>query len=632
MDPVLFQSSRDLYANDPPGGQPPAQTPSVQPSPTQPAISFAGSYEHRAPQGDEGFGLKKYSGPLSSQEALKTAVQNIPGSAKKLAYETAYPFIHPLQTIEGATQLAKAAYSGARKGLGYDISPEEEKGLGSVKSALGEQFSKYTSLPAFGQALVEDPLGTIAEPAQFLTGLGAGARALGATGKIGNIARAAETLGEFVDPASLGLKAGVKAADVLGEKVVSPATSAALAVSTGKPFNELQDAEKAGLLNKPAFRHHFSGAGTQEDAIQNVLDAFSAAKDKRSQDYLASSEGWRANQSILGFNDVGRAYADARDKFSVSGIPYEAAGPGLLHSARIINKWASSTPGNMSHLDALKRDLGALYTNPEIRKSPESVAIVTDIKNKVRDVIANHDPDYARTMDQYENASDALAKVNLELQAGKLDKKSAAQAMRQIVRANDTETGRKVIEHLSEHNPDLPYIIAGSDLSQKMPGGLRQAILSGVGIAATQFGPGLMSFDPATWRNFALAGLGAAATSPHVAGAIKHTIGRARSAVPAMESEPAARAARAISTQAVVPVSEGTKEKEITGEVIPMEQVKLYRATGGRISRGMNAQMLIAAVERAKADGQKATEQILDQPDEHVVHALKIANGSINNG
>ena len=46
----------------------------------------------------------------------------------------------------------------------------------------------------------------------------------------------------------------------------------------------------------------------------------------------------------------------------------------------------------------------------------------------------------------------------------------------------------------------------------------------------------------------------------------------------------------------------------------------------------MNAQMLIAAVERAKADSQKATEQILDQPDEHVVHALKIANGSINHG
>ncbi len=53
------------------------------------------------------------------------------------------------------------------------------------------------------------------------------------------------------------------------------------------------------------------------------------------------------------------------------------------------------------------------------------------------------------------------------------------------------------------------------------------------------------------------------------------------------------------------------------------------RATGGRINRGMTAQMLIAAVERAKAEGQKTTESILEQPDEHVVRALKVANENI---
>lgn len=624
MEPFSFQGSKDLYAD-----QDPAAPPQAQPSSSNASASFAGSYTHEAPKAGEEYGLKKYEGPLSSRKAVETAIQNIPSSAKKLAYETVYPFLHPLQTVEGATTLAKAAYSGAKKGLGYELAPEEEKGLGAVKGAFGEQFAKYGSLPAFGRALVEDPLGTVAEPAQFLSGLGAGARILGTTGKLGKLAQAAERVGEFTDPASLAIKGGVKAADVLGERVVSPATSAAFAISTGKPFNELQDAERAGLINNPSFRHHFSGSGTQEDAIQNVMDAFQAAKEKRSQDYLASSQGWRANQTNLGFNDVNQAWWDARDRFSQSGIPYEMAGPGLEHAARIINKWQDATPGNMSELDALKRDLGSLYNHPEIRKSPESIAILTDIKNKVRDTIANHDPEYARTMEQYENASDALAKVNTELQAGKLDKKSASQAMRQIVRANDTDTGRRVIEHLSEHNPDLPYIIAGSDLSQKMPGGARQAILSGLGIAATQFGPGLMALDPSTWKNFLLASAGAAATSPHVAGAVKHAIGRARSIVPKMEAEAPARLARTISTQAVVPAAEAAREPEITGEVLPMKDIRFYRASGGRISRGMNAQMLIAAVERAKADGQKATEGILDQPDEHVVHALKVANEHI---
>ena len=60
-----------------------------------------------------------------------------------------------------------------------------------------------------------------------------------------------------------------------------------------------------------------------------------------------------------------------------------------------------------------------------------------------------------------------------------------------------------------------------------------------------------------------------------------------------------------------------------------MHDDRTGRATGGRIGRGMTSQMLIAAVERAKAEGQKSTESILEQPDEHVVRALKVANENI---
>jgi hypothetical protein len=56
---------------------------------------------------------------------------------------------------------------------------------------------------------------------------------------------------------------------------------------------------------------------------------------------------------------------------------------------------------------------------------------------------------------------------------------------------------------------------------------------------------------------------------------------------------------------------------------------RIGRATGGGVRLGMTSQMLIAAVERAKAEGQKSTESILEQPDEHVVRALKVANENI---
>lgn len=53
------------------------------------------------------------------------------------------------------------------------------------------------------------------------------------------------------------------------------------------------------------------------------------------------------------------------------------------------------------------------------------------------------------------------------------------------------------------------------------------------------------------------------------------------------------------------------------------------RASGGRIC--VTAETLMRMAERSKKKIQNKTETILNQPDEHVVRALKIANGSINN-
>ena len=53
------------------------------------------------------------------------------------------------------------------------------------------------------------------------------------------------------------------------------------------------------------------------------------------------------------------------------------------------------------------------------------------------------------------------------------------------------------------------------------------------------------------------------------------------------------------------------------------------RATGGKVSRGFTVQGLLGAVEAAKKHNQQTTEKILGAPDEHVVHALKIANDHI---
>lgn len=59
------------------------------------------------------------------------------------------------------------------------------------------------------------------------------------------------------------------------------------------------------------------------------------------------------------------------------------------------------------------------------------------------------------------------------------------------------------------------------------------------------------------------------------------------------------------------------------------QQPREQRATGGRAVRGMTAQAMISAVERAKKKLQNDTKPILEQTDESVVKALEVANQHI---
>ena len=56
---------------------------------------------------------------------------------------------------------------------------------------------------------------------------------------------------------------------------------------------------------------------------------------------------------------------------------------------------------------------------------------------------------------------------------------------------------------------------------------------------------------------------------------------------------------------------------------------RIGRATGGYVTHGMTADMLIAAAERAKKQNQQTTKKILEAPDEHVAKALEVANQHI---
>ena len=72
--------------------------------------------------------------------------------------------------------------------------------------------------------------------------------------------------------------------------------------------------------------------------------------------------------------------------------------------------------------------------------------------------------------------------------------------------------------------------------------------------------------------------------------------------------------------------------EQINTSLQPAEQPRKERqgrATGGYVTHGMTADMLIAAAERAKKQNQQTTKKILEAPDEHVAKALEVANQHI---
>jgi len=153
-------------------------------------------------------------------------------------------------------------------------------------------------------------------------------------------------------------------------------------------------------------------------------------------------------------------------------------------------------------------------------------------------------------------------------------------------------------------------------------------------------GAQMVSMDPSRiGLALGLAGLQGAVQSPSLMGATSYGLGRIAGSAPYRYAMPAMDAATRVASPASVALARQRPEiiAPAVSAATPVQEERPYfpgeersgRASGGRINRGMTAQMLIEAVERAKAEGQKTTEPILDQPDERVVRALKVANENI---
>ena len=541
------------------------------------------------------------AGQLTGMQVAKSAYEHLIPSAIKTGKELVQPFIHPQETFEGVKTIGAGLASKA--GLGK--SPEGEAALGAIKDYY---VNRYGGLEEAKRAFAEDPVGVASDVAALVTGGGGALKGAGKIAEMGGLARTAAGLG--------------KAGEVVGEagRIVDPVTATAgltsmaatpitkgvvpaiLSFKSGKTMKSLQEAEEAGATSNPHFWRHWSGEGKPEEVIDAVKGSMDKVKEERKNNYLNSSQGWKSNQAQLDLMPAIDTHLDRLMEYSPSGRTALYMKDPMKDISDTLHYYGGSNK-TMSDFDLLKRDLDKLYNSPNFRGNPEAQAALTSVRNKVWQTIVDHDPKYAEIMKNYEDATKEINAITAEVGTNKA---AATTRLKKLIKASDKGT----IDRLIKENPNLPYMIAGQELSSLMPEGLRGALLSSVPYSMAALGG-----YPA-----ALAGL--AAASPKIAGAMQYGIGAARELPVQVEKMALPTSVRRATMLAEQPYIE--PEGRATGGSTPSAPAL---PSSGKV---MTAEMMISKSKQARKKRQAQTKVILDQPDEHVVKALKVASDTLN--
>ena len=535
--------------------------------------------------------IKFERGPLSAGDVAVGALTSFVPSAIEFGKSVAYPFLNPVETAQAVGGLGKGLYSKAAGALGVEQDPEEKARVEAPVEALKQFYGqRYGDLESFKRTVASDPVGVLADISTPLTLGGAGlAKMPGTIGKVGAVTRKA---GEVIDP--LAATAKVAAA-------VPKVPAAVAAWKSGTSFRSMDQAAKAGMDLNPVFWQHLSGQGTPEEVVGAVKGAVQSVAKRRSDEYLAGLDAIRSSQK-LPFDDVIDTLGAQRS------IAYAQTGPLKNEAARQVYQRVENALDsfiNNKHPDAhtitdfneMKQAVNNI-ANDYRPGSPER-RVADQVAQSIGATIRKADPRYADIMEAYGKTSDLLQELSKELLGS--NKATVAQRMRKILKDQDKATKGALLEELARINPDIPYMIAGQELSELFPQGIRGALTSTGAI----YGAGPMG------------ALTVPLMSPRFGGGMQYGLG-AVAGVPGQ-----------IEKRVPAPLRAGAYGAgEATQALQEAETERTQRASGGR-TRSSIAESLMRAAERAKRELSKETEVLLEKPDEHIAKALQVAKQHI---
>jgi hypothetical protein len=434
------------------------------------------------------------------EQSWGDVVSNAAGSAIpstwNLVKGLGHAVIHPLDTAGTALDLAAG---GLRNALpeslvnsidSIDPNAIEGQKAQELASLVGHQYKKdYGSISGLKEKISSDPAGIITDVATLLTG---GGGAVTKLPKLGAIGETMVKAGTVIDPLANTLKLGSKGLGLAGS-----AAQKGLGMTTGAgaaSIEEAYGAGKQGGLRAEQFTQNLRRDVPKTDVLDLVDANIQAMGKAKSDAYKAGMSGINSDKTVLSMDKIGEDIANAYGQVTYKGQIKNAKGAEVLKKiSDTVGDWKELNPTEFhtaEGLDALKQSVGGIVESiPFEEKTAKMVG--NNIYNSIKSEITKQAPAYAKTMKEYQEASELMKEIRQTLSNKPNASVDTQMRKLQSLMRNDVNTnyGNRIdlVKQMEQQGGQsvIPSL-AGQSLSTWTPRGLQSAttIPTALGAAA----------------------------------------------------------------------------------------------------------------------------------------------------
>jgi hypothetical protein len=193
-------------------------------------------------------------------------------------------------------------------------------------------------------------------------------------------------------------------------------------IGTTNPAN-VKQAYKAGKAGEPTILESMKeGAVSAPEIVDVVRQGLQIAKSNKSKAYTEGIASTQGNQVFLDFKPIREAFNETVESLKSKNLGAEElkVGPETMSKVKeikdILDRWEKKPElHTASGLDDLKQRIDDVYSQG---MTDQAKRVMTATRNKVKDTISKQDPNYEKTMADYEKAIEFEREIQQALGAG----------------------------------------------------------------------------------------------------------------------------------------------------------------------------------------------------------------------